>query len=358
MRVRALFVLFPLFFLAGCLFSINHPLVGPDGTVALFLNEDGRFALFPDTGTLHLLRNGELVAVPGASVRDPSGVLDWCPDGTEILFVHVGVGEESGESVWTLYRVAATRDARPQAVLESEEPIRDAAFALDGRIAVLRYGDEDAGVLELLDPDTRGLESILEDVLAFRLDRTRASLVALHLIDEGPIPIGRVARWRLGVDDPETLALLALGEEMVGTYGFVNDALLWDVDPSGRWIAVSLYDLALLDPPVEDEVPALYLIDTAVGGGERISPSAIAPSFSPDGSRLAYIASDNDGEEGYAVVYDLDLLRSAPVPGGTGAATCFWMGSDELGLAFESDDDTHRLVTVRLDTGEIAILFE
>jgi hypothetical protein len=356
MKRRVLLLLLPLF-LTGCLFSINHPLVGPDGTVALFLNEDGRFALFPETGTLHLLRDGELVAVPGVSISEPSGVLDWCPDGTEILFVQVGTGEGSEQTVWTLFRVAATPDAVPVAVLESGEPIRDAAFTLDGRIAVLRYGEEDAGVLELLDPGTGALESVFDDVLGFRLDRARASLVVLHLIDEGPIAIGRVARWRLGVDDPETLAVLALGEEMLDTYHRVTDVLLWDVDPSGRWIALALYDPALIDPPVVDEFPALYLVDTDEGDAGQIAATALAPSFSPDGSRLAYIALD-DGEDGYAVVYDLELLQSEPVSGGAGAATCFWIGPDELGLAFESGDDTHRLVTVRLDTGEVTVLLD
>jgi len=357
MKARGLWLLLPLLLLIGCLFSINHPLVGPDGTIALFLNEDGRFTLFPETGTLHLLRNGEFIAVPGVSISEPSGVLDWCPDGTEILFVQIGTDEESEQTVWTLYRVAASPDAVPVVVLESEEPIRDAAFALEGCIAVLRYGEEDAGALELLDPDTGALESVFDDVLGFRLDRTRASLIVLHLVDEGPVPIGHVARWRLGVDDSQTLAMFTLGEELLGTYHRVTDALLWDVDPYGRWIALALYDQTLLDPPVEDEFPALYLIDTVEEDARQISPTVHVLTFSPDGSRLAYIASD-DGEGGYAVVYDLELSQSGPVSGGAGATTCFWMGPDELGLAFESDDDTHRLVTIQLDTGEVTVLLE
>jgi hypothetical protein len=364
MKARGLWLLLPLLLLTGCLLSINHPLVGPDGTVAFFLSEDGRFALFPKAGTLHLLRNGELVAVPGATISETSCVLDWCPDGAEILFVQVAVDEESEETVWTLHRVGASPDAVPVAVLESEEPIRDAAFTLDGRIAILRYGAEDAGDLELLDPDTGVPEPVFDDVLGFRLDRTRASLIVFHLVDEGPVPMGRIVRWRfgvddrrLGVDDPQTLAVFTVGEQTLSDYNRITDVLLWDADPYGRWIALALYDQGLIDPPVENEFLTLFLIDTVEENAKRISPIARAPSFSTDGSRLAYIATD-DGENGYAVVYDLELSQSELVPGGAGATTCFWMGPDELGLAFESDDDTHRLVTVRLDTGEVRTLFE
>ncbi|MGB2983664.1 MAG: hypothetical protein WBC63_07385, partial [Candidatus Bipolaricaulia bacterium] len=80
MKKRALFLMLPLF-LTGCLFSVNHPLLGPDGTVALFLNEAGSYSPTLEEATLHLLRGGEFIRVPAATISDIGEVLDWSPDG-------------------------------------------------------------------------------------------------------------------------------------------------------------------------------------------------------------------------------------------------------------------------------------
>jgi len=356
MKARALLLLLAVF-LAGCLFSVNQPLVGPDGTTAFFLDEEDRYSIFPEGGTLHLLRDNELIPVPAATIPGLGGVVDWSPDGSELLYISNDIGGFLESSSSTLAKIAASPDAEPVVILESEAIIKDAAFTLDGRIAVLRFGERIVGALDLYDPESDVFEKVFDDVLAFRLDPSRTSVVALHLRIEGPVPIGRLARWHLGENDPETLAEFVLGEQMLETMYVLSDTFLLDVDPSGRWVAVALFDQVLIDPQVEEEVPALYLVDTADRTAQRLARIGLIPSFSPDGAYLAYITSD-DGDLGYAMLYNLQTSRAVQVPGSQGASTCFWLSNDELGVSFESDDDTYRLAVIEFTTGEIVDLIE
>ena len=356
MKKRALFLMLPLF-LTGCLFSVNHPLLGPDGTVALFLNEAGSYSPTLDEATLHLLRGGEFIRVPAATISDIGEVLDWSPDGREILYVQHEVGEWFELTQSTLYSVEARSDGVPEVILESEMVIKDAAYAYDGRIAVLRFGEGFAGILELVDPDGGEPQEIFDDVLAFRLDPTRTEMVALHLDVEGPVPIGRVARWRLEEDDSDTLAVFGLGEQMLETYCVFSDAILFDVDITGRWVAFAVFDQVMIDPLIEEETPTLYLVDTVTESAQRIAEIGFLPSFSPDGRKLAYMTSD-DGDTGHAALFDLETQESAPVPASLGASTCFWLSNSLLGLTYELEDDAYWLVTVDINTGESAVLVE
>ena len=356
MKTRALLLVLSLF-LTGCLFSVNHPLLGPDGTVALFLDGQGNYSLAVEQGTLHLLRGGEFIRIPAATVSAPAEVLDWSPDGKQILFVQHEIGEWLEPTASTLSRVDAHSGGVPEAILQSETVIKAAAYTHDGRIAVLRFGEGHGGTLELLDPDTGGVQEIFDDVLAFRLDPARTEMVAVHLNDEGPVPIGHVARWWLEEDDADTLAVFVLGEQMLETFYVLSDTVLFDVDASGRWVALVVFEQAMIDPPIEEEVPALYLVDTATESAQRLAEIGFLPGFSPDGRRLAYVTSD-DGDLSGVAVYDLETLESVGVPGSVGASTCFWMGEDRLGLTFETGDDLYRLVAVNIDTGEIVKLIE
>ena len=350
MKKRALLLVLPLF-LTGCLFSLNQPLLGPDGTAALFLDEDGSYSPTLEEGMLHLLRGGEFIRIPAATISDIGEVLDWSPDGREILFVQHDIGEWLEPSSSVLYSVEAKRDGTPVALLESKMVIKDAAYSYDGRIAVLQFGEGFAGTLELLDCETGELQEFFDDVLAFRLGPTRTEMVALHLDDEGPAPIGRISRWRLEENDSETLAVFGLGEQMLETYYVLSDAALFDVDITGRWVAFSVFEQVMIDPLIEEETPTLYLVDTETESVQRLAKIGFLPSFSPDGRKLAYITSD-DGDTGHAVLFDVETQQSTPVPASLGASTCFWLGNSLLGLTYEPEDDVFWLVTVDILTGE------
>ncbi len=179
--------------------------------------------------------------------------------------------------------------------------------------------------------------------------------MALHVGLDAPAPIGRLARWRFGERSPEILADFVLGEQMLETAYMLSDKILLDVDPTGQWAAIALFDQVFIDPQVEEEVPALYLIDTWNKKVQRLASIGLLPEFSPDGTRLAYITSD-DGELGYAMLRTLQTEQSVRVPGSQGASTCFWLSNAELGLTFESDEDTHRISVVDLGSGAITEL--
>ena len=153
------------------------------------------------------------------------------------------------------------------------------------------------------------------------------------------------------------LASFVLNEQPLTAYSMLPHNFLWDVDPSGRYVALSVYDQVLVAPAFEDEVTALYLIDTQEGTSLRLARMGIAPSFSPDGASLAYLTSET-GAESYVVVRDIATRATTRVPGSDGAAACSWLGSRVLALASEAGDDLYRLVRVDLDTGETAVLVE
>lgn len=356
MKARWICLLFPLF-LTGCLFSLNHPVMGPDGTAALFLDEDGTFGLFLETGTLHLLRETGLVPIPAATAGELPAVLDWSPGGDEILFVSSETGEWLQPIASTLYRVHADPDAVPVVVLTSEAPILHAAFGLDGRIVILRLDDEGRGRLETLDPEIGRLDRVFDDVRGFRLSPSRETLTTLHVSDEPPVAMGAVMRWSLGVDNQETLARFVLNTPTAEMLAAVSDVVFWDADPTGRWVALALYGEVLLEPLLDSEGPSLFLVDTEDDTVSRIADLALGPSFSPDGKHLAYIASE-DGETGFVVLHDLDRGTSDRLPDTEAASTCFWLAPDRLGLTFEINEDRHRLVEVDLKTGSLQDLMD
>lgn len=361
MKTKSLLLLLPLF-LTGCLFSVNHPLVGPDGTIAVFLDEQGAYQLLLGGGALTLLRDGEAITLPATVVPEAGAVVDWSADGAGLLYVTQTFGEWGEPLRSALVRVAADPAAQPTVLLASDAPIRDAAYTADGRLVVLEFDGEVAGRLSLLDPEAGTAESLFENALGFRMHFDRDALTVLCVDLDGPVPIGRVIAWDLGTDAGETVARFVLEEEMLETFPVMSDTLLWDVDPSARFVALAVTDHVMIDPMIEDEVPALLLIDVKGRTAIELAPMALMPAFSPDGRVLAYIGSD-DGDTGVAMVQTIDPLigpvgEAARVPGGEGAATCFWLAPTRLGLAFELEDDGYRVVAVDLDTGEMTDLFE
>jgi len=356
MKLRALLLALPLF-LSGCLFSLNQPVLGPAGDSALFLADDGAYSLFAEAGTLRILKGSEFVSIPAATLSGPGGVLDWSPDGDRILYATLNEGADFGEYAWTLWRVDASPDAAPEVVLRTNAGLARAAFAADGRILVLRIVGESFGLLERLDPATGILEPVADDVISFRLGTDRETLTLIVGETVATLALAHVVRVAGGTNARVELASFVLNEQTLSVYSLLSHSLLWDVDPSGRFVALSVYDQVLVSPAYEDEVTALYLIDTQEATSLRLARTGIAPSFSPDGNSLVYLTSD-DGALSYAAVRELTTGATTRVAGSEGAAACSWLGPGVLAVAFEASDDRYRLVRVDLETGEATVLAE
>ncbi|MFC2108124.1 hypothetical protein ACFLS5_01530 [Candidatus Bipolaricaulota bacterium] len=355
MKMRAMLLIIPLF-LSGCLFSTNHPLVGPDGTAAVFLSEAGEYSLYLEQGTIHLLRDGELVPLPLTAVAGPGGVPDWTPDGLEFLYVQYEMSEWLEPLSSTLYRVAPEPEATPVVVYTSELSIRDAAFRADGQIVVLEHGDDTAGTLSILDPETGELKEVSDAVLGFRQDANRETLYLLSVDEEAVVPIGVVGPWEPANNSSEPLAVFVLSGGMLDGFYMLDDEFFWDIDPQGHGVALTLYDNVMVSPLVDEEIPSLFFVEN----GERVTKIAeigYMPTFSPDGRYLAYMGT-NDGQTGQAKVFEPRTLETYPIPGSQGASTCFWMGEDRLGLTFELDDDVYRLAAFDFSLGRIVELIE
>ncbi|GEM_PF-508952 len=345
-----LFVLLP-----GCLFTINQPMVAPDGTIAVFLEADGNYSLFPDGGMLHLFRDGSWIPVPGAVLSETGSLLDVSVDGAELLYADVSSGELFDPMTSSLYRVSTEPEAIPVLLLETEWLLAKAAWTVEGDILLLFFGDDDLGTLERYDRATGDLELLHGNLLSFEYHPKDGTIDLLGVDQDGDLTAGYVERW-----DPETnrrpeLGLFVCSQATIELFPMLPHSLLWDVSPDGLWIALSLYDATMLEPLSDHETPDLYLIDTAFETVERIAVGAVMPAFSPGGEALAYLVTETDSnEDAVAVAIVRDLSRGAKrvVPGSLGASTICWLGPNRLGMTFEDDDDRAWLVEIDLTTDE------
>jgi Tol biopolymer transport system component len=97
--------------------------------------------------------------------------------------------------------------------------------------------------------------------------------------------------------------------------------------PGGRWVAFAVG---------EDEGPVLFLIDTMTGQG-RSWPAAIAPRWSSDGAKLAYVRLPVTGVEGYGGPVHIVDLSTGDLSAAADVALPFevynaydWAGSNQL----------------------------
>lgn len=346
---KGIVLLVPLVLLTGCLLTVNHPRLAADGALVLFLEGDGAYTLFPEMGVLHLLRDGKLVAIPGAPLSEGGGLLDLSPDGSEALYVDVQTGEPLGPVASTVYRVALRPEAVPKAVWETTNVIARTAWVLEEWIFLLQFGGDDLGTLLALDLRTGETERLADDLLSFAALPNKEQFILIAADEGARVPLGIVVRLDPTTGLRETLAAFALAEGTVEFYATLPHELLWDVTRDGAWVALCLHDATLVNPPTEMEVPGLYLIDTASGTANRIASEALMPAFRPDGSVLVYAV---EGEEGTGVLMwqDLESGYTTAIPGSEGLATAFWLSDTRLGLTFEDANDCYRLVELDLTT--------
>jgi hypothetical protein len=341
--IKGIALLVPLVLLPGCLLTVNHPRLAADGSLVFFLEEDGSYALFPETGVLHLLQDDELAAIPRATLGGAGGLLDLSPDGTEALYVDIRTGEPLASITSTLYRIALQPEAVPTAVWETTNAIARAVWVKDEWVFFLQFGEGALGTLLALDLRTGEIDRLAGDLLSFAAlpDEEQLLLIAA---DEGTrTPLGTVIRFDPLTGRRETLAAFVLNDETVEFFATLPHDLLWDATRDGTWVALCLHDATFVDPPVESEIPDLYLIDTVTATAQRIASEALMPAFRPDGSGLVYAVEGKEGA-GELIWHDLQSEYTTAIPGTTGLSTASWLSDARLVLTFEAGEDRYRLV--------------
>ncbi len=354
-RMIALLMLVLVLPLSGCLFTINHPVTGSDGTMAVFLDKAGTYTLSGESGVLHLFRDGNWAPIPAATLSQTGGVLDDSPDGSEFLYVDIESGELFGPMNSTLYRVKADFEAIPEAVFETDRGIAKAVWTDEG-VYLLLFGEEDLGVLELLNPETGELEWLCGGLLSFEISIQGGTIDLMGVDQDGDLIAGFVERWNPLTNRRPEQAIFILSENTIEAFLTLPHDFLWDVSPDGRWLALTLYDPTMMEPVSEKEEPDLYLIDTESETSERISVQGMMPAFSPDGNMLVFLTF-KDGTTPIVMQHDLLSGETNEVVGSEGVSTLFWFAQNQLGLTFEFDDYT-RLVEINLVNGELLELID
>jgi len=336
--------------LSGCLFTINQPVVGPDGSLAVFLTAEGEYSLFPEAGVLNYLTDGVWTAIPGATLSGTGGLRDVSPDGSAYLYVDEEPRGLLETPLSRLFRVGASPDAEPVLLLETERSIVDTAWEDQG-ILILTFGQPESSWLERLDPDTGTRTPLVDNVISFSVSEASGRIILMRAERLDTAVLGRLEWWDPSTGESDALAArFVLGEASSYAYVMEPHNYLWDVSADGRWIALSLYDGTVIDPPSDDDAPAVYLIDSELSDAERIAARGIMPAFSPDGTALAYIASD-DGISWHVVLRDLGTEESQMLPGSDGAQAVIWVMPDRLAVTFEGENDRLRLIEFELSTG-------
>jgi len=337
--------------LTGCGLPFNRPAVGPDGTIALFVDEEGKYDLLPSGVTLALVEDGALTRLEGVSAAGDTGALAWSRDGRELAYVETESGSWGLPISWTLWLTGTDADYRPVELLRSEEAIIDPAFTSEGDVTYLRVDEESTGHLMCYTRATATHSELLDGVLSYRPGRG-STLTLILGADEGRLRTAHVATYDPASGATEEIASFFLGGEMEETLLLFPAPFLWDIDSTGRWLALALFDPVLIVPEIETDGPSLYLIDVEQETAERLTTEGVAPAFSPDGALLAYIGPVAE-DTNLAFLHDPQTGDTHRIDGSDGAAALFWIDRGTLGLALESEDGTYRLAACDLATGEL-----
>ncbi len=281
-----------LFTLGGCLLGPNVVLEGPGGLMALVLEDDGAYEVFPEGGALWLLApdgTPQRVLLPLGEEKD-ARPMDWLQGGNELLVLASDVGEFGFPERWRLMELPL--DGEPVELVVSEDPIFSARYGVPGTILFTQYRDE--GLALVRSDRASGEEDILaDDVLAFLR------------WEEGVYVLG--ADGALRAEDGQELPLqIVCDEEDCDEAISIWPSVYLDVSSCGRYVAIALEQEPRLLLPETGGEPSLYLVDLQGESATHLATPGLYPAFSPDGSSLAFIGAAPDGPE-YIYLHDLLL---------------------------------------------------
>ncbi len=300
--------------LSGCLLGPNMVLEGPDGLMALVLEDDGAYEMLPEGGALWLLEadgTPKRMLLSLGEEKDARAV-DWTREGDALLVLLSDVGEFGFPEMWRLIHLPL--DGEPVELLVSEDPIMSARFGDGGEVLFTLAEDEGVSLIGL-DPELGEERLLAEDVLAF------------HRWDGGLYVLGTDGVLRQEDGEELPLQTQCLGEDC--DFGMsLWPSLYLDVSPDGRYVAIVLeQEPRLLLPEAEGE-PALYLVDLETSMVTYLATPGLCPSFASDGSALAFISEPPDGPE-QVYIYDLTLGYTSALEETEHAA---WVRWEESGL--------------------------
>ncbi len=347
--------------LSGCGFIFNQPLVGPNGTTALFIGDDGTYSMLPEGDShLVLLRDGEPVHLNNVPSNGDSGVLDWSVDGSEILFMEAEQDKYGQPIAWNVRLSGVQSDSVPVTLFRSEDIIISPMFTKAGNITYLDLkDDDDLPQLTLYDRADGTNKLLLDDVISYRRVTWDGMLAIISETAEGSLKLAHVLSYDVTTGKKEEIASFFLAEGMEDMLFLLPPSFLWDVTPADKLVAISIYDQSLITPQMDDsdDQPTLYLIDRNEESAHKVAGSGVVPAFSPDGSVLSYIAATGEAADVPVIYrYDVENHESRLLDGTIGALTLFWIDNETLGFTLESGDDTYKLMQVSLTTGKITPL--
>jgi len=376
MKARIVLLIIPLLLLAGCGIPFNRPAVGPDGTIAFFLDKSGRYHLMPQAGTLVLLRDGGLSTVTGVKTIGDCGGVSWSPDGTELVFVDTELGDWQLPVAWKIEVTGVQTASETGTIASSDSPLIAPAFTPEGNVTYIEVDDDGNGHLFLYDRIEDVTYPLLDGVLSYRPAKSGPELWVIKESVEGALSMGHLIRYDPETGDEDEVASFFLGGGMRETLLLFPPSFLWDIDPSGEHIILTLFDQALITPELDNQDTSLYLINTDDNTATRISTRGIAPAFSPDGAFIAYIGSEN-GEDQDTFLYDCATQIQKKVPLADSTAGLFWIDAEHLGLVMEQrtevsqqpgtedaempaeePESSYYLLSFDLATGEVTPLLE
>ncbi len=365
MKARFLLAVVPLLFLIGCGIPFNRPAVGPDGTTAFFLDKFGSYDFLPESGTLTLIKGDETIQIPGAKAAGDCGAISWSRDGTELVFVDTELGDWQLPVAWRIEVTGVQTDSKAVTLVDSDSPLIDPAFTPEGNITYIEVDDEGNGHLFLYDRIEEVTYPLLDSVLSYRPARTGPHLWVIKISDEGALSMGHLIQYDPETGNEDEIASFFLGGGMAETFLLFPASFLWDIDPSGEYIALTLFDQALIAPKLDNQDTSLYLINADENTATRISTRGIAPAFSPDGAFIAYIGSEN-GEDQDTFLYDRLTQTQKKIPLTYSTVGLFWIDAGHLGLIVEKQaeaspqigTDQPNMGTEETDTGYSLLIFD
>lgn len=317
---------------SGCLFPFNLVVEGPEGKLAVVLGPERGYEPFPTGGAVWLLDASGALERPLLELgeREGAGDLAWSPSGDELLGVVLEVeGEFMTPKEWRLLRLPL--EGEPEVLLRTEYPLTSPTYTQTGSAVLYIAAPEEAPELHRLDLVSGEDELVEKDILTYLPFHGEVLAVSSAGEFKGP--------------DGDTLASFSCSEEDCQLFLLLWPKLFLDISPTGEFLGLVVADRPGLTTPEVDPVTSLYLVNLEEGTAERLATPALSPSFSPDGTKLAFTAGTPDGKQ-FVYVHDLDSQETTQLPGSEGA---FWVRWGQTGIIAAVEDEEGRDRLLRWD---------